>query len=113
MRVDDATAQARQRWASLMGAGGAQDRVAGEVVAADLPAPTGLTAHEGRSQVTLTWDPVPGAIGYAIHRAPSADGPYAVVDHGGGDVLAVPCWRSRIRRTPTPPANRAANTGTP
>jgi xylan 1,4-beta-xylosidase len=90
MRVDDATARARERWASLMGAGGAQDRAAGEVVAADLPAPAGLTAYEGRSQVTLTWDRVPGAIGYAVHRATDPDGPYTVVDHGGGDVLAVP-----------------------
>lgn len=81
---------ARESWAALMGGGGAQDRTAGEPVTADLPAPAGLTAVAGRGQVTLRWDPVPGAIGYAVHRAPSADGPFEVVDHGGGDVLAVP-----------------------
>jgi xylan 1,4-beta-xylosidase len=81
---------AQTSWAALMGAGGAQDREAGEVVSADLPAPAGLAAVAGRGQVTLTWDPVPGAIGYAVHHAASADGPFTVLDHGGGDVLAVP-----------------------
>ncbi len=40
--------------------------------------------------MTLSWDLVPGAIGYLVHRGPSADGPFAPVDHGGRDVLAVP-----------------------
>jgi xylan 1,4-beta-xylosidase len=84
------TAEARERWARLMGAGGAQDRAAGEIETADLPAPGGLVATGGRGQATLTWDPVPGAIGYAVHRATVASGPYEVIDHGGGDVLAVP-----------------------
>jgi xylan 1,4-beta-xylosidase len=86
----DTTARARAGWAALMGAGGAQDRAQGEVVAADLPAPAGLAAATGRGQTTLTWEPVPGAIGYAVHRADAPEGPYGVVDHGGGDVLAVP-----------------------
>jgi xylan 1,4-beta-xylosidase len=73
-----------------MGSGGAQDRATGEPEEADLPAPTGLVADGGRGQVTLRWEAVPGAIGYAVHRAPDPDGPYEVVDHGGGDVLAVP-----------------------
>jgi xylan 1,4-beta-xylosidase len=81
---------AQATWAALMGSGGAQDRAAGHVEAADLPAPAGLTAVAGRGQVTLAWDPVPGAIGYAVHHAASADGPFTVLDHGGGDVLAVP-----------------------
>ncbi|MEV1174037.1 hypothetical protein [Nonomuraea sp. NPDC049784] len=34
----------------------------------ELTAPTGLTAVPGAGQVTLTWDPVPGAIGYLVHR---------------------------------------------
>jgi xylan 1,4-beta-xylosidase len=91
MSVGEATAaQARERWARLMGAGGAQDRAAGRIETADLPAATGLAAAGGRGQTTLTWDPVPGAIGYAVHRSAGPDGPYEVVDHGGGDVLAVP-----------------------
>lgn len=40
--------------------------------------------------MTLEWELVDGAIGYLVHRAPTADGPFAPVDHGGRDVLAVP-----------------------
>lgn len=90
MTVGDIAAQARAQWVAMMGSGGAQDRASGEPDAADLPAPTGLTAVMGRGQVTVGWDPVEGAIGYAVHRATSATGPFTVVDHGGGDVLAVP-----------------------
>ncbi|MDG4825937.1 xylan 1,4-beta-xylosidase [Asanoa sp. WMMD1127] len=90
MTVGDIAAQARAQWVAMMGSGGAQDRAPGEPDTADLPAPTGLVAVGGRGQVTLRWDPVEGAIGYAVHRATSATGPFAVVDHGGGDVLAVP-----------------------
>ena len=89
MTVGDIAAQARTQWVELMGSGGAQDRAPGEAVAADLPAPTGLVAVGGRGQVTLRWDPVEGAIGYAVYRATSSTGPFTVVDHGG-DVLAVP-----------------------
>ncbi|HEX6681493.1 MAG TPA: hypothetical protein VF062_01770 [Candidatus Limnocylindrales bacterium] len=81
---------AQREWARLMGAGGAQDRTGDDATPADLPAPTGLAPMAGRGQVTLIWDEVPGAIGYAVHRAASPDGPFEVVDHGGGDVLAVP-----------------------
>ncbi|SDM38492.1 GH39 family glycosyl hydrolase [Nonomuraea jiangxiensis] len=57
-----------------------QDRIgqaSGEPAAASRPgleAPTGLRAVPGVGQVTLTWDPVPGAIGYLVHRdgAPAA-----------------------------------------
>jgi xylan 1,4-beta-xylosidase len=81
---------AQDSWAALMGSGGAQDREQGEVVRADLPPVTGLSAVTGRAQTTLAWDPVPGAIGYAVHHAATAGGPFTVLDHGGGDVLAVP-----------------------
>ncbi|MBB5077910.1 GH39 family glycosyl hydrolase [Nonomuraea endophytica] len=33
-----------------------------------LPAPEGLRADPGAGHVTLTWEPVPGAIGYLVHR---------------------------------------------
>ncbi|XVV17398.1 GH39 family glycosyl hydrolase [Actinoplanes sp. CA-131856] len=82
--------QARAGWAALMGGGGAQDRTPGEPQQASLPAPTGVSAVAGRALVTVDWQPVPGAIGYAVHRAASPGGPFEVVDHGGGDVLAVP-----------------------
>ncbi|MCO8269686.1 xylan 1,4-beta-xylosidase [Actinoplanes sp. TRM 88003] len=87
MTIED---QARSRWATLMGGGGAQDRTPGRPQESSLPAPTGVFAVSGRGVVTVSWDAVPGAIGYAVHRADAADGPFEVVDHGGGDVLAVP-----------------------
>jgi xylan 1,4-beta-xylosidase len=53
-----------------------------------LAAPSGLRAVPGRGHVTLDWDPVPGAAGYLLYRAVGE--PYQPLDHGGGDVLAVP-----------------------
>lgn len=55
-----------------------------------LDPPTGLRATAGAAQVTLDWDPVPGAVGYQVHVADGADGELVPLDHGGGDVLAVP-----------------------
>ncbi len=40
--------------------------------------------------MTLCWELVDGAIGYLVNRAPTARGPFAPIDHGGRDVLAVP-----------------------
>jgi xylan 1,4-beta-xylosidase len=41
--------------------------------------------------VTLDWAPVPGAIGYLVHRADGPSGPFRPLDHHGGDtVWAVP-----------------------
>ncbi len=53
-----------------------------------LPPPDRVRAVAGQGHVTLDWDPVPGAAGYLVYRA--AGQPYQVLDHGGGDVLAVP-----------------------
>ncbi|MEV0385385.1 hypothetical protein [Nonomuraea sp. NPDC050643] len=70
-----------------------QDRIgeaSGEVAAAPRPAleaPTGLRAVPGAGHVTLTWDPVPEAIGYLVHR----DGAPAVPPEV--DVPAVPSCR--------------------
>jgi xylan 1,4-beta-xylosidase len=55
-----------------------------------LPPPSGLRVVAGGGHVTLDWDPVPGAAGYLVYRAEAADGPFEPLDHGGGDVLAVP-----------------------
>ncbi|MDQ0938755.1 glycoside hydrolase [Streptomyces sp. V1I1] len=55
-----------------------------------LPAPRGLTADHGAGLVRLDWQPVEGALGYLVHRADHADGPFRPLDHLGGDVLAVP-----------------------
>ena len=58
--------------------------------AGSLPRPGGLRAAPGRGHVTLEWDPVPGAAGYLVYCADRSGGPFEPLDHGGGDVLAVP-----------------------
>ncbi len=55
-----------------------------------LDAPTGLQASSGRGQVTLSWSPVRGAVGYVVLRAATAAGPYQPVDTGRPDVMALP-----------------------
>ena len=55
-----------------------------------LPAPENLTAESGTGQVTLRWQTVPEAVGYLVLRSKSPTGPFTQIDHGGGDVLAVP-----------------------
>ena len=55
-----------------------------------LDPPRGLRAEPGGHQVTLTWDPVEGAVGYQVYVADTADGPFEPLDHAGRDVLAVP-----------------------
>ncbi|HEX6248803.1 MAG TPA: glycosyl hydrolase [Nocardioidaceae bacterium] len=55
-----------------------------------LDPPQGLTATAGGSQVTLTWDPVAGAVGYQVYVADGPDAEPAPLDHAGRDVLAVP-----------------------
>ncbi|MFE3448950.1 hypothetical protein ACFXJ8_08415 [Nonomuraea sp. NPDC059194] len=53
----------------------------------ELIAPAGLRAAPGAGHVTLEWDPVPGAIGYLVHR----DG--VSVEQPDVDVPAVPVCR--------------------
>ena len=55
-----------------------------------LDPPKDLWAIPGAHQVTLTWEPVAGAIGYQVYAAPAAAGPWEPLDHAGRDVLAVP-----------------------
>ena len=55
-----------------------------------LPAPAALRASAGRGQVTLDWEPVDGAAGYVIERAPSADGPWELLEIGEPEVRPVP-----------------------
>src|SRR5580692_1394304 len=61
-----------------------------EDTAGCLQAPSGLGAAPGRGHVMLDWEPVPGAAGYLVYRAAEAGGAFEPLDHGGGDVLAVP-----------------------
>ena len=55
-----------------------------------LAAPSGLRATAGVGWVGLTWEPVEGAIGYLVHRAPAAGGPYEPIEQPDVDVPAVP-----------------------
>lgn len=77
---------ARADWEDRIGV--RSGRIEGTAVV--LAAPTGVQATAGRAQVTLTWNEVPGAAGYLVHRATRQAGPYAPVDHHGGDLLSVP-----------------------
>ncbi len=82
-----ATSEARTDWESRIGLrsghafGGSAPR---------LSPPGGLRAVAGGAQVTLTWSPAKGAIGYQVHVADAADGPWEPLDHHGGDVTSVP-----------------------
>jgi xylan 1,4-beta-xylosidase len=73
--------------------------------APELDPPTGLAAAGGAAQVTLTWDAVPGAIGYQLHVSESADGIFVPLDHHGRDVTSVP-HPPYVDTTGTPGAER-------
>lgn len=82
------TEQARRQWRARFGR--PSDAEAEQRGRELLLPPTGLRAQGGRGQVTLRWEPVPGAMGYLVSRAESAGGPFTTVDTGGPDVQAVP-----------------------
>ena len=88
MTVPDRPDAARADWEGRIGRRGVPGQDAHHGAAAGLAPPTGLRAVSGQGHVTLDWDPVPGAAGYLVYRA--AGEPYQPLDHGGGDVLAVP-----------------------
>ncbi|MEV6860010.1 hypothetical protein AB0M44_03245 [Streptosporangium subroseum] len=56
----------------------------------EVAAPAGLHATGGGGHVTLTWEPVAGAIGYIVHRASGEAGSYASTKQRDVDVPAVP-----------------------
>src|ERR1700723_2228109 len=88
MAALDQSGQARADWDQRVGrrrGPGLDENAAGR-----LPAPSGLGAVAGRGHVMLDWEPVPGAAGYLVYWAAGAEGPFVPLDHGGGDVLAVP-----------------------
>ncbi|MDQ4007196.1 MAG: xylan 1,4-beta-xylosidase, partial [Actinomycetota bacterium] len=78
---------ARSDWEQRIGQASGE---AGSGRAPVLDPPKEVRAEAGRAQVTLTWDPVDGAVGYQVYVADSADGALAPLDHAGRDVLAVP-----------------------
>ncbi len=55
-----------------------------------LDPPASLQAAAGGGQVTLTWDEVPGAVGYQVYVADGPDAEAERLDHAGRDVLSVP-----------------------
>jgi xylan 1,4-beta-xylosidase len=77
---------ARIAWFETFGASTERDRPAPDV---DLPPPSEVHAERGRGQVTVSWSPVEGAVGYLVHRG-TRDAELVPIDHKGGDVLAVP-----------------------
>ena len=83
----DSAVGARADWTERIGRRSGSVTTNGPPV---LGAPAGLRADAGRGQVTLTWEPVEGSIGYLVHAAAGPDGPWLPLDHNGGDVLAVP-----------------------
>src|SRR5450759_2846568 len=55
----------------------------------ELPAPTGVRAVGAVGHIRLSWNRVPGAVGYLIERTYGQNGPSGILDHGGSDVPAV------------------------
>jgi fibronectin type 3 domain-containing protein len=47
--------------------------------AAPAPAPTGLSAAPGHSQVFLSWSAAPGAASYTVKRGPGPEGPFTPI----------------------------------
>jgi xylan 1,4-beta-xylosidase len=88
MGVPDRPDDARADWDQRIGRRGRPGQDGHGGAAAGLARPGGLRAVPGVGHVTLDWDPVPGAAGYLVYRA--AGEPFEPLDHGGGDVLAVP-----------------------
>src|SRR5580658_7478156 len=88
MAVPDRSDDARADWEQRIGRRGVPGQEEHGGPAAGLARPAGLRAVPGQGHVTLDWDPVPGAAGYLVCRA--AGEIYEPLDHGGGDVLAVP-----------------------
>jgi len=77
---------AREDWEARIGRRRERSRATG----LRLPTPAGLVATAGQGQVTLDWQPVPGAIGYQVYRAEQAGETLTSLDHFGRDILAVP-----------------------
>jgi xylan 1,4-beta-xylosidase len=78
--------RAGERWEAQA----AQRRGGSAVGRPPLAVPGGLTAHPGRGQVTLDWEPVDGAAGYLVRRADTHDGDYVPLEIGEPWVRPVP-----------------------
>ncbi|GAA3507602.1 xylan 1,4-beta-xylosidase [Streptosporangium album] len=78
---------ARQDWQARIHKASGEVAAAGQV---EVAAPAGLRATAGGGHATLTWEPVAGAIGYIVQRAPREAGPYGSTKQRDVDVPAVP-----------------------
>jgi xylan 1,4-beta-xylosidase len=87
--VSDAVGSARRDWEARIGRRSDDVRATRDAGGA-LPPPDDVRAEAGVGQVTISWEPVRGALGYLVHRSDDPRGPFEPVDHGGRDVLAVP-----------------------
>ena len=85
--MTETTRGARADWEARIGMG--SDAEAG-LELPELAVPGRLRATAGRGQVTLDWDPVEGAAGYLIEVAPSAEGPWQLLEIGEPEVRPVP-----------------------
>jgi len=55
----------------------------------ELPAPTDVRAVGAVGHIRLSWNRVPGAVGYLIERTDGQNGQSGILNHGGSDVSAV------------------------
>jgi xylan 1,4-beta-xylosidase len=78
---------ARADWEARVGLGSDAEP---ELALPRLAAPGLPRAIPGRAQVTLDWEPVEGAAGYVIERAPAASGPWEMLLIGEPEVRPVP-----------------------
>ncbi len=69
---------------SAVNAGGVSGNTTEVSATTPLAAPTGLVAEPGNTQVTLSWNPVAGATGYAIRRGSVTGGPYTTIGTSPG-----------------------------
>lgn len=59
--------------------GAAQAAQSAQLPAAQLLAPTGITAKSGRGQVAISWNASTGANSYNVKRSGTSGGPYALI----------------------------------
>ena len=85
--MTDIERSARDDWEARIGL--RSDAEAG-VELPQLRAPAGILARPGRGQVTVDWEPLPGAAGYIIERGPSKAGPWELLVIGEPEVRPVP-----------------------
>lgn len=86
-KENSVTTDARSDWEQRIGIRSGQATTG---AAPRLDPPDGLRATPGGAQVTLTWEEVPGAVGYQVYVGDGPEGVVDKLDHAGRDVLSVP-----------------------